>query len=88
MTENQDRQDIYLRPGTPVRNDGCVNENWETTPEYGVVVHCWFEDEIRVYDCYVAFFGHTPPTAGKPPYIPYIVRIPSQQLKVLGSNAD
>jgi hypothetical protein len=41
----------YLRPGTRVRYDGTGK------PEYGIVVHCWINDEVQAYDCYVAFFG-------------------------------
>jgi hypothetical protein len=51
----------FLPPGTAVRLDGLQ----EGGPEYGVLVHCWFEDEMGAYDCYVAFFGNELPT-GKP----------------------
>lgn len=66
----------YHPPGTVVRLDGGGR------PEYGVVVHCWIDQEIRAYDCYVAFFGHELPT-GKPTRIPYVLRYPSMHLTPL-----
>jgi hypothetical protein len=41
--------------------------------EVGIVVACWYEDQIKDYDCYVAFFGDTLPE-GKPARSPYILR--------------
>jgi hypothetical protein len=65
-------------PGTAVRYDGLQ----EGGPEYGAVIHCWFEDEIGGYDCYVAFFGKELPT-GKPAEKPYILRYASTSLNVV-----
>ena len=82
MTNKQDRYGgPYLPPGTPVRNDGLD----EGGPEYGVVVHCWLEQEIDGYDCYVAFFGNEPPT-GKPAKMPYILRYASTSLTVVNPD--
>jgi hypothetical protein len=72
----------YLPPGTPVRYDAMQDGG----PEYGVVVHCWLNDEIDAYDCYVAFFGNQPPD-GKPTEKPYILRYASMSFKVVGRDA-
>jgi hypothetical protein len=53
MNDDQNTSGPYLPPGTAVRYDGLE----EGGPEYGTVVHCWFDDEIGAHDCYVAFFG-------------------------------
>jgi hypothetical protein len=72
----------YLSPGTPVRYDGRDDGR----PEYGVVVHCWLDDEMHAYDCYIAFFGDQRPT-GKPAEIPYVLRYFSTSLTVLDRTA-
>ncbi len=71
------REDIPLPPGTRVRYDGL-----EDGPEFGVVVHSWFNDEIGGYDCYVAFFGDSIP-AGAPVLKPYVLRYASSSLVVI-----
>jgi len=71
----------YLTPGTLVRYDGLV----EGGPEYGVVVHCWLDEEIDGYDCYVAFFGNLLPR-GKPIEKPYVLRYASASLKIVGPD--
>jgi hypothetical protein len=68
----------YLQPGTLVRLDGSE----DGIPEFGVVVHCWINDEVDAYDCYVAFFGNETPT-GKPNQIPYVLRYFTTSLTVL-----
>ncbi len=68
----------FIAPGTPVRYDGLE----EGGPEYGVVIHCWHDDEIGAYDCYVAFFGSALP-AGKPDEKPYVLRYAASSLNVL-----
>lgn len=75
MTENHDPCGQYLPPGTPVRYDGLQHGG----PEYGVIVHCWLDEEMDAYDCYVAFFGNAQPT-GKPAQRPYILRYYSTSL--------
>jgi hypothetical protein len=72
------REDRYIPPGTPVRFDGLV----EGGPEYGVVVHCWHDDGIEMYDCYVAFFGSAFPS-GKPEQKPYVLRYAAVSLNVV-----
>ncbi len=71
------REDLFLSPGTRVRYDGL-----EDGPEFGVVVHCWFSDEIGAYDCYVAFFGGSIPS-GRPDQKPYVLRYASLSLVVI-----
>lgn len=68
-----DSADRYLAPGTRVRRDTSFDGEDAVTPEYGVVVHCWANDGIEAYDCYVAFFGDRFP-AGQPTEKPYILR--------------
>ena len=70
--------DELLPPGTLVLYDGTGEA------EYGVVVHCWLDEEIGGPDCYVAFFGSERPE-GKPSAKPYILRYAASALKVLGS---
>lgn len=69
----------YLPPGTKVRYDGT------SEPEYGVVVHCWINDEIQAYDCHIAFFGDQFPE-GAPKRIPYILRYASVSLVVVSGS--
>jgi hypothetical protein len=57
----------FLPAGTKVRYDGTGE------PEFGIVVHCWMNDEVAAYDCYVAFFGSEFPS-GRPASIPYVLR--------------
>ncbi len=78
MTDADSPIGRYLAPGTPVKYDGLV----EGGAEYGVVVHCWLDDEIPFYDCYVAFFGDRRPT-GRPSEAPCILRYASTSLTVL-----
>ncbi len=66
-------EDRYLAPGTRVRRDAFVNNDDHTTSEFGVVVHCWLDNEIGMYDCYIAFFGEDLPD-GKPAEKPYVLR--------------
>jgi hypothetical protein len=66
-------KDRYLAPGTRVRRDAFVNDDDHTTSEFGVVVHCWLDNEIGMFDCYIAFFGDDFPD-GKPDEKPYLLR--------------
>lgn len=75
-------QDRLIAPGTPVRLDSLVNDDDEPTPEFGIVVHCWLDDELGGFDCYVAFFGPEFPD-GKPPEKPYVLRYAATSLTVL-----
>ncbi|MCJ2185937.1 hypothetical protein [Novosphingobium beihaiensis] len=76
------KADRYLKPGTRVRLDSFVNDDDHTTSEFGVVVHCWLDDEIGMFDCYVAFFGDEL-CAGKPAAVPYVLRYGAISLTVL-----
>lgn len=69
----------YLAPGTRVRLESGLNDAGENVPEYGMVVHCWRDDKVDGYDCYVAFFGGDFPTS-KPCEKPYILRYYSSTL--------
>ena len=71
-------KDRYIPPGTPVRFDGLSKGE----PEYGVVVHCWEDDETGMHDCYVAFFGSAFPP-GKPEKKPYVLRYAAVSLNVV-----
>jgi len=70
--------DRFLESGTPVRRTNVTDGIWED----GVVVHCWFDDEIHAHDCYVAFFGDVIPE-GKPSVKPYVLRYASTSLVVI-----
>lgn len=70
--------DRFLAPGTRVRLNGAGSER----PEYGVVVHCWLDDEIGMHDCYVAFFGDEVPK-GRPDETPYILRYAARSLAAI-----
>jgi hypothetical protein len=67
----------YLTPGTRVRYDGLVGSG----SEYGVVVHCWLDQEHQFYDCHVAFYGNAFPE-GAPAEKPYVLRYASTSLVV------
>lgn len=73
----------YLAPGTKVRH--VVHYGEHDAPgewEYGVVVHCWLNEQMQAYDCYVAFFGGSLPT-GAPNERPYVLRYFSTSLEVI-----
>jgi hypothetical protein len=75
MSTDDVRPDRFIAPGTPVRLTCHGKEGHED----GVVVHCWWDEEIASYDCYVAFFGDRIP-AGRPSQIPYVLRYASVSL--------
>jgi hypothetical protein len=68
----------FIARGTKVRLDGQDKGG----PEYGVVVHCWHDTDIDAYDCYVAFFGSSYPTA-KPSEKPNVLRYATTSLNVV-----
>jgi len=78
-------KDQFLPAGTKVRRDAFFNEDAFITSEYGVVVHCWWDEEIDGYDCYVAFFGEKGHPDAAPEEKPYILRYASTSLTVLAS---
>lgn len=66
-------EDRYLAPGTKVRRDAYWNDDEHLTSEFGIVVHCWLDNEMSMFDCYIAFFGDALPT-DKPAEKPYVLR--------------
>ena len=68
----------FPQAGTRVRYDGHADGR----PEYGVVVHSWWNEEMGGVDCYVAFFGDVPPKDA-PEIKPYVLRYPAEALAVL-----
>ena len=75
-------EDRYLHPGTKVRLDAFVNDNDQVTSEYGVVVHCWEDQELGIHDCSVAFFGDALPS-GRPSEKPSVLRYAAISLTTL-----
>jgi hypothetical protein len=75
-------QDRYLATGTKVWHDAVVSGGSKTESEVGIVVHCWMNEEMGGYDCYVAFFGSALPV-GVPAEKPYILRYASSSLRAL-----
>ena len=71
---NKCTNDQYLKPGTKVR--------LPSTGEYGIVVHCWYSEEIYNYDCYIAFYGTSFPDE-KTECSPYILRYAAVSLEIL-----
>jgi hypothetical protein len=78
MDEDHGAISRFLAAGTKVRYDGLA----EGGPEFGVVVHCWMNEEIGGYDCYVAFFGAEFPS-GRPKEKPYVLRYAASSLGVV-----
>ncbi len=66
-------EDRYLAPGTKIRRDALCNDDDQPIPEFGIVVHCWLDEEFGFYDCYIAFFGDELPV-GRPTEKPYVLR--------------
>lgn len=77
MSDNQ-RGDRFIPPGTPVRYDGLEDGG----PEFGVVIHCWSDDDIGAHDCYVAFFGAEMPKA-KPVKKPSVLCYAASSLSIV-----
>ncbi|MFN3674845.1 MAG: hypothetical protein ACK4TC_02620 [Sphingomonas pseudosanguinis] len=74
--------DRYIPSGTRVRLDALVYDDDRVASEFGVVVHCWLDDQIGGYDCYVALFGDAFPE-GRPSEKPYILRYASVSLTTI-----
>ncbi|WP_439472027.1 hypothetical protein [Brevundimonas sp.] len=74
--------DQYLAPGTRVRLDSYVNGGDLLTPEFGIVVHCGFSEEMGMFDCYAAFFGDAFPD-GPPTEKPYVLQYAARSLTAL-----
>jgi hypothetical protein len=73
MQRSDSFTDAFVPPGTAVRYDGSPEG------EFGIVVHCWHNEEIDGYDCYVAFLGPEVPS-GKPDERPYVLRYAATSL--------
>ncbi len=76
--KNAEPVGLFLPPGTKVRLDGSD----EFGPEYGIVVHCWLDEELEGYDCHVAFYGDSFPD-GPPTQLPYVLHYFSTSLRVV-----
>ena len=66
--------DQYIKPGKKVR--------LSITGEYGIVAHCWYDEETYNYDCYIAFYGTSFPDE-KTRCKPYIFRYGAGSLEIL-----
>jgi hypothetical protein len=75
MNDDPSAIERFIPAGTKVRYDGTGE------PEF-IVVHCWMNDDIGGYDCYVAFFGNEFPD-GRPPCIPYVLRYAASSLDIV-----
>lgn len=64
----------YIEPGTKVK--------LPSTGEYGIVVYCWYSQEILDFDCYIAFFGTSFPSKNTD-CRPYIFRYAAVSLEIL-----
>jgi hypothetical protein len=82
VTAPQPQGDRFISPGTKVRLDSIVNDNDAPTFEFGIVVHCWEDEGIGAFDCYVAFFGDALPS-GKPSEKPYVLRYAATSLTTI-----
>jgi hypothetical protein len=74
--------DNKLAAGTRVRLDSYVNGGDTITSEFGIVVHCWLDEEMGMFDCHVAFFGDAFPD-GEPVEKPYVLRYAAASLTVV-----
>jgi len=74
---DEDKFDRYLAPGTKV----SLSNPTDGQDEHGVVIHCWCDEDIKAYDCYVAFFGTEIPIR-KPSEKPYVLRYAASSLRI------
>jgi hypothetical protein len=77
-------EDRYLAPGTRVRRDVFVNDYDYTTSEFGVLVHCWLDNEIGNSNCLIAFFSDAFP-GSKPDEKSYVLRYAAAGLAELAA---
>jgi len=84
MVEDSNSCGQYLNPGTRVCYES-TDGGGTLSRELGVVIHCWMNDEIDMYDCMVAFFGDEFPTK-YPKEPPYVLRYASVSLIVLDAE--
>ena len=79
------QDDRYIAPGTGVRLAIRVDGNGMVTPQSGIVVHCWRDEDSSCFQAYVAFFGDDLPR-GKPSSEPYVVRHKAISLLALADD--
>ncbi|MEM8772804.1 MAG: hypothetical protein AAGD92_14250 [Pseudomonadota bacterium] len=72
----------YIEPGTRVVLQNQDTDTGKKVSEFGVVVHCWLNRDVGIYDCYVAFFGNAFPEA-EPTIKPYVLRYASKSLNIV-----
>lgn len=80
-SKHLEQGDQYIAPGTPVCID-WVDEGGKPSPEYGVMVHCWYDPEMQVFDCYFASFGDELPR-DRPNGRPAILRYTAASFRIL-----
>ncbi len=70
--------DKYLPAGTKVIYDGTGEE------ECGIVVNCWWDEFLEVWDCHIAFFGLEFPEKNKrSKELPYVLNYSTVTLRVV-----
>ena len=67
------QDDRQLEPGTRVRLAIKVDGDGLVSPQAGIVIHSWRDDEADCFMSYVAFFGDELPQ-GKPTCEPYVLQ--------------
>lgn len=76
--------DGYISPGTKVRIP-WIDEDGKANPEYGIIVHCWYDPDLGVHDCFFASFGDELPH-GCPSEKPAILRYTTRSFEVVGDE--
>jgi hypothetical protein len=79
------QEDRFLNPGTRVRLAIKLSEDGMVTPQSGVVIHCWHDDDANCFQSMVAFFGDELPR-GKPSNEPYIVQHKATSLEEISGG--
>jgi len=74
--------DRFIEPGTRVRLAIAIMDDGMVTPQPGIVIHCWRDEETSAFESYVAFFGDELPQ-GKPLDEPYIVQHKTTALETI-----
>ena len=74
--------DRYLEPGSRVRLSIKIEDNGLVSPQSGIVIHCWRDEEADCFMSYVAFFGDDLPQ-GRPTCEPYVLQHKATSLALL-----
>lgn len=82
MSNHDPDGDRYIAPGTRVCID-WVGEDGKPRPEYGIMVHCWLDPVMGLYDCLFASFGDALPD-GCPEDRPGIFQYTAASFRVIG----